>query len=86
MINGVIMLRLMVRLIVKFLFIQQNLLIRLIGWRNWSNRNGVAEVLIHAAAGGVGLVAIQYAKSVGAEVLATAGAEELRWATRWGSS
>eukprot|EP00438_Fugacium_kawagutii_P009336 Skav234554 [mRNA] locus=scaffold2556:444288:449022:+ [translate_table: standard] len=38
------------------------------------------RVLIHAAAGGVGLVAIQYAKYVGAEVFATAGAEELRLA------
>lgn len=34
------------------------------------------EVLIHAAAGGVGLVAIQYAKYVGAEIFATAGAED----------
>ncbi|CAE8615450.1 unnamed protein product [Polarella glacialis] len=34
------------------------------------------RVLIHAAAGGVGLVAIQYAQFVGAEVYATAGAEE----------
>jgi len=34
------------------------------------------RVLIHAAAGGVGLVAIQYAKHVGAEVFATAGAQE----------
>jgi len=34
------------------------------------------KVLIHAAAGGVGLVAIQYAQHVGAEVYATAGAEE----------
>jgi len=34
------------------------------------------HVLIHAAAGGVGLVAIQYAQSVGAVVYATAGAEE----------
>jgi len=34
------------------------------------------RVLIHAAAGGVGLVAIQYAQHVGAEVYATAGAEE----------
>lgn len=42
------------------------------------NGSQLVEVLIHAAAGGVGLVAIQYAKYVGAEVLATAGAEELR--------
>ena len=35
-----------------------------------------AKVLIHAAAGGVGLVAIQYAKHVGAKVIATAGAED----------
>ena len=34
------------------------------------------HVLIHAAAGGVGLVAIQYAQYVGAVVYATAGAEE----------
>jgi len=34
------------------------------------------RVLIHAAAGGVGLVAIQYAQWVGAEVLATAGSED----------
>eukprot|EP00928_Gymnodinium_smaydae_P004000 TRINITY_DN11406_c0_g2_i2.p1 TRINITY_DN11406_c0_g2~~TRINITY_DN11406_c0_g2_i2.p1 ORF type:complete len:2568 (+),score=644.11 TRINITY_DN11406_c0_g2_i2:184-7887(+) len=34
------------------------------------------RVLIHAAAGGVGLVAIQYAQFVGAEVFATAGADE----------
>ncbi|CAK0873388.1 unnamed protein product, partial [Prorocentrum cordatum] len=34
------------------------------------------RVLIHAAAGGIGLVAIQYAKHVGAEIYATAGAEE----------
>jgi polyketide synthase 12/epothilone polyketide synthase D len=36
------------------------------------------RVLIHAAAGGVGQVAIQMAQSVGAEVFATAGSEEKR--------
>eukprot|EP00927_Polykrikos_kofoidii_P027406 TRINITY_DN24121_c0_g1_i1.p1 TRINITY_DN24121_c0_g1~~TRINITY_DN24121_c0_g1_i1.p1 ORF type:complete len:1726 (+),score=253.18 TRINITY_DN24121_c0_g1_i1:168-5180(+) len=34
------------------------------------------RLLVHAAAGGVGLVAIQYAQYIGAEVFATAGAEE----------
>jgi phthiocerol/phenolphthiocerol synthesis type-I polyketide synthase C len=36
------------------------------------------RVLIHGAAGGVGLAAIQYAQHVGAEVFATAGTEEKR--------
>jgi phthiocerol/phenolphthiocerol synthesis type-I polyketide synthase C len=36
------------------------------------------RVLIHGAAGGVGLAAIQYAMHVGAEVFATAGTEEKR--------
>ena len=35
-------------------------------------------VLIHAAAGGVGLAAIQYAKLRGATVIATAGSEVKR--------
>jgi len=34
--------------------------------------------LIHAGAGGVGLAAIQIAKSIGAEIVATAGSEEKR--------
>merc|ERR1712232_830452 len=34
------------------------------------------KILIHAAAGGVGLVAIQYAQFVGATIFATAGAKE----------
>jgi phthiocerol/phenolphthiocerol synthesis type-I polyketide synthase C len=36
------------------------------------------RILIHGAAGGVGLAAIQYAQSVGAEIYATAGSEEKR--------
>ena len=36
------------------------------------------RVLIHAAAGGVGLAAVQYALLAGAEVFATAGSEEKR--------
>jgi acyl transferase domain-containing protein/aryl carrier-like protein len=36
------------------------------------------RILIHAAAGGVGLAAIQFAQHIGAEVLATAGSPEKR--------
>jgi acyl transferase domain-containing protein len=36
------------------------------------------RILIHAAAGGVGLAAIQYARHVGAEIFATAGSPEKR--------
>ncbi|TWJ29010.1 type I polyketide synthase [Micromonospora sagamiensis] len=36
------------------------------------------RVLVHAAAGGVGLAAVQLAQAVGAEVFATAGSEEKR--------
>ncbi len=36
------------------------------------------KILIHAAAGGVGLAAVQYAQSVGAEIYATAGTDEKR--------
>ena len=36
------------------------------------------RLLVHAATGGVGLAAIQYAKRVGAEIFATAGSEEKR--------
>jgi len=40
------------------------------------------SVLIHAAAGGVGLAAIQVARSLGLEIYATAGTEEKREALR----
>eukprot|EP00439_Symbiodinium_sp_Y106_P081712 s190_g20.t2 len=43
--------------------------------RDLANLKRGERVLIHAAAGGVGLVAIQYAQLVGAEVYATAGAD-----------
>lgn len=36
------------------------------------------RILIHGAAGGVGMAAIQYARSVGAEIYATAGTDEKR--------
>ncbi len=36
------------------------------------------RILIHGAAGGVGLAAIQYAESIGAEIFATAGTDEKR--------
>lgn len=36
------------------------------------------KILIHGAAGGVGLAAIQYAQTIGAEIFATAGTEEKR--------
>jgi acyl transferase domain-containing protein/aryl carrier-like protein len=36
------------------------------------------RILIHAAAGGVGLAAVQYAQRIGAEVFATAGSHEKR--------
>ena len=41
------------------------------------------RVLIHAAAGGVGLAAIQVAKALGAEVLASAGSDDKRTFVRW---
>ncbi|WP_395022709.1 SDR family NAD(P)-dependent oxidoreductase [Dongia sp.] len=40
------------------------------------------RILIHGAAGGVGLAAIQYARHVGAEVFATAGSTEKREVVR----
>lgn len=36
------------------------------------------RILIHGAAGGVGIAAVQYARSVGAEIFATAGSPEKR--------
>ncbi len=52
-------------------------LVGLTAWESLFGRAGLAggeHVLIHAGSGGVGSVAIQLAKSVGAEVTATAGA------------
>ncbi|RDA86887.1 hypothetical protein CP532_1422 [Ophiocordyceps camponoti-leonardi (nom. inval.)] len=52
-------------------------------------RAGIAEgdwVLVHAAAGGVGLAAIQVAKALGATVIATASSEtKLSVARSWGA-
>lgn len=43
-------------------------------------------ILIHAAAGGLGLMAVQIAKAVGAKVIATAGSrEKLNMARRYGA-
>jgi NADPH2:quinone reductase len=48
-------------------------------------KNG-ETVLIHAAAGGLGLMAVQIAKAVGARVIATAGSKEkLEVAKRFGA-
>lgn len=41
------------------------------------------RVLIHGAAGGVGLAAIQVARHLGAEILATAGSPDKRELVRW---
>ena len=40
------------------------------------------RVLIHAAAGGVGMAAVQIAQRIGAEIFATAGSPEKRAALR----
>lgn len=48
------------------------------GLRDLANLRAEDCILIHAATGGVGLAAIQYARSVGAEILATAGSPEKR--------
>ena len=45
---------------------------------HWQSSMPGEHVLIHAAAGGVGLAAIQYAKHRGAVVIATAGSEVKR--------
>ena len=42
-----------------------------------------ASVLIHGAAGGVGMAAIQIARRCGAEIFATAGTVEKREVVRW---
>ena len=46
--------------------------------RKVANLEAGERVLIHAGAGGVGLAAIQIAKSIGAEIFATAGSDEKR--------
>lgn len=43
------------------------------------------SVLIHGAAGGVGMFAVQFAKWKGATVYATAGADDLDWARELGA-
>jgi len=43
------------------------------------------RVLIHGGAGGVGHLAVQIAKALGAEVTATAGADELDWVREIGA-
>lgn len=43
-----------------------------------ANLQSGERILIHSAAGGVGLAAIQYAQHVGAEIFATAGSERKR--------
>ncbi|WP_255305791.1 type I polyketide synthase [Streptomyces sp. Wb2n-11] len=43
------------------------------GLENLARLRAGERVLVHGAAGGVGLAALQYARSVGAEVIATAG-------------
>ena len=44
--------------------------------------NGHMQVLVHAGAGGVGIAAIQFARSLGCTVLATAGSASKRAYTR----
>jgi len=46
--------------------------------RNIANLKKDETILIHSAAGSVGLAAIQYAHSIGAKVIATTGTEEKR--------
>jgi NADPH:quinone reductase-like Zn-dependent oxidoreductase/acyl carrier protein len=49
-----------------------------IGLEEFAGLRAEDVVLIHSAAGGVGLAAIQVAKKVGAKIIATAGSEEKR--------
>ncbi|MGH9237569.1 MAG: zinc-binding dehydrogenase [Vicinamibacterales bacterium] len=48
------------------------------GLRHLAHLAANERVLIHSAAGGVGLAAIQIARSLGADIIATAGTEEKR--------
>ena len=64
-------------------------LVLITAWEALFDRTCMAEgntVLIHAAAGGVGHIAVQLAKQVGATVLATvSSAEKAAWVTRLGA-
>ena len=48
---------------------------RFIIWPSW---NPCERLLIHCAAGGVGIAAVQIAKWMGAEIYVTAGSREKR--------
>lgn len=64
-------------------------LVLITAWESLFNRACVCEgtsVLIHAAAGGVGHIAVQLAKQAGAQVLATVGsADKAAWVTHLGA-
>ena len=60
----------------------------LTAWQGLFDHGGLTQgqrVLIHGGAGGVGHLAIQFAKSKGAEVLTTASAEDKAWLEELGA-
>jgi NADPH:quinone reductase-like Zn-dependent oxidoreductase len=60
----------------------------LTAWQGLFDHGGLRKgqrVLIHGAAGGVGHFAVQFAKVVGATVVATAGKRDLQWVRRLGA-